>query len=64
LKDWNDKLSAEHGGPANYILPFLRINLWNGKEEMGPHMWVVINNPEDHLRIVESNTCKYVDSKI
>jgi cytochrome P450 len=58
LKDWNDQLSAEHGGPVNYILPFLRINLWNGKQEATPHLWVVINNPEDHMRIVEDNPGK------
>ena len=62
LRDWSDQLSKIHGRPVNFIIPFLRINLWDvqgvKKGIPTPHLWVVINDTSDHMRITETNTRK------
>ena len=62
LRDWSDQLSKIHGRPVNFIVPFLRINLWDvqgvQKGMPSPHLWVVINDTSDHMQITETNTRK------
>lgn len=58
IKDWSDQLTLKYNKPVNFCLPFLRFNVWNEKKEVEPHLWLVLNNPDDHIRICEQHTSK------
>ena len=66
LQTWSDVLTLKHGKPVNFVIPFLRVNVWGntngeqnyGKQSAQPHLWVILNNPDDHQRIALNHTSK------
>jgi cytochrome P450 len=58
IQSWSDKLTLKYQTPVNFCLPFLRFNFWQGAQEASPHLWVVVNNPDDHQRISVKHTKK------
>lgn len=53
VKEWTDKYGAPSNG--NYVVPFATLG-WG--TPAAPKYWLVLNNPEDHLRIGTDNVKK------